>query len=1673
MVAEDAVQEAAMFRGDLLEIASLLTQLQVHLAPEGLSNFEVPSAPAEAEQPGKRHSDTEGRNSETLLITLQDLQDVLRYRELLKELHSTHNKLAIARNVGRAEKHFRPVGRYFAEQINKEMEEVKERLKTFTERTQKIEILWTRLDVWWTKGLAQRLLLSPSSEFSDDPSKVVDCCSSPLLNLPGSLHFRKVIPEATDLGGSGPSSFAQEGSKPLSAFHENELPCCSLALPPNKHTWGAYARISQMAMQLEVKLPAGNDRRRKQKLPREVALKSPFCIHDAVTNQHKQYQLMLAKDFDFTPPHLIALWIRAQRNTQAMRHLWMLFKVFPKAPSLANVRGQPSQSIEFAGNPSRARSRIVEMSRLVDQFVEWAVTNQVLFSHKNVQKHLITSSMRTKKRKRDVYAEQEQNSEKRVRRDLSANSEEAELRAAAIVFLLRWFAKRNRFVASFLFTGDRSRLVHDLVWTDSDKWATKDVFTEVFEGYKAKFLELASQEGSTIDDQDWTLPRVEARLQFGANYGDKHHDINNLVVSSVRNQVVAMLNALSNSCPWSASQDQEIRHAKDDIAALLEHFCGTPQDIYAGVSKLIVDASQKSAKEVTELLLSHPGPFSSICYVCDDLRKETPLLTCANCERVFHGKTCSTNYAQLEIRSLALVNDRFRKLFMLKQPNVERVPNYDVDDTVQWESITITINRDLKRNGTVASLGLSLRGSKESSEEFTRLSGPNATMFDLYKLDSKEKRSEHPILPVTGLDDGAIVVKAMNDGCGKRSGVQLGDVIVAIEHVEVPNPEFVDKVGELFEFSQVETCKERIDLLRVPSTQLKLHIRRPSRKIVQESRLWFHALKLANCGFKAFSECQNMVLNVCAGCQLDSKTLIQDDIEMSILKEAGRCRAAIRRIGQEQFAAPFLDATHSSLSPTTCENHGRFFSLRRLDAMMTSIIAKITYGSDDHRASLLSAAFMLPPEVELGDDRRRLHWAPERLEKEPLNLIFESLLAWCQVVENGSTRKKHKAKMLRMFMLLIPPWIILPRLSFEGVLTKGPPDLFLQVREPWLAPTCIFCAIRPSSEGFVACETASCREFMRKDNEKIGEPKKVDSTVLLTNILAYNECSSLVGTTLLVPPSDPLVTALKRDILPDLDHDNRPIEFVVASYLPAGLADSSLKVRPKNPFYDKFSEGEGIFHLFPVASTTQLKYVIERCSIRQKPSDSMDHGWVCIDVLNFNGVARYSFLELQKKVHVSGAIRRSMDLFIASQEKAASPLPSLASCSREDSPSRDLKDTCLVRSKRYILDTSISLQLVPKAILAALGDDKESSITNERESWKLEFGNVELQEGFDAANATMTALNILEPEDQSCTLVYSDLYFLSPTDIPWLKDSLVPQQLRPPSTETLRYSEITVLLKRDSGAIRGAGYDGIGFGYELVRWKNQAGLMVGRVHKHSPASGVLRAGDKVVFAGGKSIDEIQSSSELVAVLLGAPLHLRMITSSQDHLRMALSTVKQSNIPLDSVVLTIHRPIDPVIVRQLARQGTALHVDGCRNTLSLSKTLSMRDQVIGSSRQGGNGTRTDLIDLELPHSERVANYQTMQASVVPTYPSTYVFGFSSNLANLWKLVNHTFATRAPVESSHLYRAAGAGTILTLLECATFLEALAKEVRKFVFCALSNSSCAIEPYFICTCSNRCSV
>lgn len=259
------------------------------------------------------------------------------------------------------------------------------------------------------------------------------------MNLPGSDHFRQLL-GPIDLGGDVAANTAAaavtDGSEE-DRWHHRALP-----LPPNLLTYQSYLRLASCLSSdddvpgcvpepilqackspLCAFLPSlsiGSDLRptrgiehshakgrdsddggggggRKRKQPGKVERDSSHGSAGWKWARGSDAQL-LSGTSSLTGSDVVALWIRAQRNTGAWRQLLGMFlfvvanaddasMVASSCDSDKEDRSAPTYRAVYVGNHMNASSREDESKR-VDALVTWAATNQVFFTWGSIRNEL-------------------------------------------------------------------------------------------------------------------------------------------------------------------------------------------------------------------------------------------------------------------------------------------------------------------------------------------------------------------------------------------------------------------------------------------------------------------------------------------------------------------------------------------------------------------------------------------------------------------------------------------------------------------------------------------------------------------------------------------------------------------------------------------------------------------------------------------------------------------------------------------------------------------------------------------------------------------------------------------------------------------------------------------------------------------------------------------------------------------------------------------------------------------------------------------------------------------------------------------------------------------------------------------------------------------------------------
>lgn len=1449
------------------------------------------------------------------------------------------------------------------------------------------------------------------------------------------------------------------------------------------------------------------------------ALKSPCCIHDLKKSSSNP---SLNQNYDYKWPDLVALWVRAQRNNQAMRQLCLLFEMNSKAgessatclavqgtgtrgtgKQLVNLAGgggggggggghhkeshlePPSIQAVFKGNPNYTRVRVAEISSLVDQLVEWAVVNQVLFTHQYIKEYLQAAPIRQKLKRKtlsDLYHHHDLPANKRVKRNNDVSSDAirfsvlvnsmyttnqlSKLKASCQAYVLRWFARRHRKVMTVLFSSHLDFLHLDIGCTKQDRQLAKTL-KEILNSQIQEYLERPDVSDIKAYRSDRTLARIDRRLGLMGRYGDH---------ISLFGQIETLLLALAEAVPEKMLQQSLIESAISDFREMHDHFFGQDKNVYETALDLVDTADTGSFEDTIETLKTAPRPWAEECCVTGCEEQQQDLKTCLNCERIYHEK-CSPNHTSVVpleelIRSYPPLTD----LCKVKQPVGIPVPDFRGHKAVEWVLKVVEIDREVRQGGTVVPFGLNLRHTEDCATAFKRLTEETCLVSELTSIIEKDEASGRPVYPLAQDHKGCVIVGVCEGNyCGKQAGLQVGDIITDLELLNFVRLEDEARYKDFRKFSFKDLSKtERLDLLKLKTTRLRLKILRPKKDTdtVRTSFDWYKELKIRNkIGWTVFSKESLSQLFYCGNCLQNKQQIERGDPTAIVLRQAEYCRAVIRRLGMESYGIPFIDENDNCIDEASDLN---FVSLRRLDAMMTHIME---HHSMEKPSLNFSGAFLAPPwATKQVQHCRRLAWAPEVLEKRPMELVCIGMGILCDTSKpkiSDAHRQKQKA-LFRHFLLAFSSWCVAATVdSSESCSTKGPLGLSRFPRTPWFRPSCKNCCCRSCNENESTCDISLCSSVESGDKIQMDDIKKDEVVKISEAYREYSECASLVGTTLLVLPDDPLVTSVSKIVT--IEHDNRPIEFIVASYLPPDFGLQFTSSRPKDNV-DQYEDGTGYFHLLPVVSLRQLNFLLDRCKMRSPPT-SLEKGnivsWTRLDILELDGVARYSLVEVQKKILESTTIRHAIDKAVAHgcDNHTWHLNDAVVAGSRwtEDSRieslpiSSALRLTDPVTIHSCLIDTLIHGRDPPGIIRDMLSGAKDpvsnATFSSKASRWPIanpvgyldEFGVSAPQAGLTFINPPIDkAQKILELEaafERRCGIYYSDLHYENEERRQALEILVKPKQLEKPLFQDLRIDQDfirTVLLSRSLEPESGP-YDGIGWGLELLQWRGERVLRVGRVCRNSPAFlSDLRTNDIIIAIDGKEPFSFKNQAKMMTMMLGlSSARVRIKGSGDDVISTVLSTVLESKLPLNPVILRVYRPTSAC--------QPANHLSSLTPASQVSP-----NNVTEIDHVGHSPVRTVEVDTRRgpPRVSHSPNARPFQVSGVlasqldsrsvetPQADTQRTSGGrnQSRLENVLTLVQDTLRLRRLVYPADLYSPAMHGTILTKGEMSVFFECI---------------------------------
>jgi hypothetical protein len=1037
--------------------------------------------------------------------------------------------------------------------------------------------------------------------------------------------------------------------KPASQFsriyHEAHIskaghPMCSLVLPPNYHTWEEYARIAQMVSFLP------------EKSARQAAADSP-CGGAQKTMQQEMKQggrpknIIYGEDYDFEPHDLVALWCAAQRNTVALRHLIQLFSWVPEKEVNGNKRGQPKSGTPssrgaaaaaaaaatrseyvavFRKNHKATKRRVLALFKRVNAIIEWAVMHQVFFTYHFMQQNLekeqqgANQVVSPKKRSRN---DSTSTLSKRPRTEHAPNHEkqtmddyEHHILRACYRYLFRWFARRNQTALAILYFVDQDQFppagAHCLYYEEGGE--------ALWERSKEANIPDAIRRHMNTPSADRSFARIDRRIGRGNfDEADRHMDPKETPFYLAVSGLLRV---------WKSCAATHLNIEPNSLDAVLVDF----ENIYdefsqvrqregveaAAKSLLDLSAAEDPATEegegidVPELLQQTPAPWNDCCAVCSRSRNNGPhesgeLTVCFKCEKAYAQECFSeSEFRTVQVGELLRQNDEvcMQHLFPVKIPDHGLIPDFRGENAseIQWTKETLTVRRRVLEDGKLQGFGLSVRQTEVSIDA---LDGIKEGHCELDKLYSECFDRDYPM--ATECEGGSLIIDIQEGS--PCVGFRVCDVIIEVEFISFADntklPQMKYKLCDLDK-------EQRIELFRHPSVELKITVARPNVNLLDKCSEWIATLRRHNESAKLLFQ---HPLSICRFCQRDEKGSDRDgeSENQCIRKDALNCRAVLRRLSMESYTRHFHDEQHKIGSGCTVTEesehnsfHDRCISLRRLDAMMTWIIH---VNSESHTdSSFLGSTGRLLRNAFFAE-KERLSWAPPDLEKKPAQLLCCGIRLLLQQTFDGE--EWEKSVMFQHFVFLFCAWCL--------ATPVGPPPAASHSRPPWLKSSCCGCCARAGSvffEGHFVCDSALCRRRVKTalhESQKDSHSLSTEENACDGKVVAYEDCARLVGTTVLLFPGDPILRYVVDEIGIKLQHFNRPVEFLVALYVPQ-YSRSAEKTEIKH-------YGDTFF-LLPVLTETQLQYLLDRCYLLHPPV-SMDpekiHAWIAGSILGLRG----------------------------------------------------------------------------------------------------------------------------------------------------------------------------------------------------------------------------------------------------------------------------------------------------------------------------------------------------------------------------------------------------------------------------------------------------------------------
>jgi len=930
-----------------------------------------------------------------------------------------------------------------------------------------------------------------------------------------------------------------------------------LLIAPTLFSWREFLRLSLMVCALS---PSNI----------EKASDSPLCGNPSLiprlqnsSNKTKSKltssaaNMLLADKSEILRSDIVALWIRAQRNGGALRHLIQLFSIDKKEIEedgedmendiheeddqyqKKNTRKKVQYVAKFVGNTTKTRTKVLNDTSTLESLVNFVIAKQVLsneyqnseFIH-NADSNDVNDPFNDykKKRKHDIDDKDHGNYSQKKKKALFMTpispsppetidkvSEKSD-QLARRSLILRWFVRRNRNALTNLFSSQMHKDIEiDEIDTEGNvqKKACWDHIQNQIKKYTRRM-------GTT----DRTFARIDRRI-FTKYEGQEEFC----------KAVKLLLKGLFENAPDTEFLNQ-VQRAMQDFNIFEQNFFNPTKKDPSMYLNPIDDSITDAGSVIPEL----PPPWIDQCRSCKKTINDHDEKTlCRCCGYTFHKK-CASIDSPWDLR-----NEIF---------NAGKI---DLNQYEWGTKIKKIIHRKGKNVGPI-SWGLSFEPSEEFSAEIALYFAGNWSNNPKEGTSTIFHNMKHSGLVVTS-------VSKSEEECG----LQIGDLIIRM--IDCDSKEEYE-LGSMI---------DRDELFFVDAyNRFQVIAFRPSEPFV--------ALLNRNCKIEYCKDCEKILKKIEKKKDIEPKEMTKE----KIIFEAKTCRNIIRRLGMESSSLHFHDEHWNDSS----FGQVPFVSLRRIDHMMTSIIKRNEGEPNIKHLMPLLDPFLEPlinnkNVMDVQKMPRRVSWAPDGVEQRPCELLCLGMQMILRFEGMSSDPlKKEREDLARRFIPLLSSWCFHARSADNDVVRP------MTSIVPWVYKACQVCGVKKQCksvqelrEGKVCatslCDEPFCESYLKSlDQHPIKDRNftSAKSKDLEKRSPPFDDWLSLVGTVILVIPGDPIHFKICRTLKFSIEHMDRLIEVLILSYSP--------------------NQDGGSFCVIPILSNTQLYNILEYCKVHGIPSPS-------------------------------------------------------------------------------------------------------------------------------------------------------------------------------------------------------------------------------------------------------------------------------------------------------------------------------------------------------------------------------------------------------------------------------------------------------------------------------------